>query len=49
VPVAERLHNETFLGINICLNDYGAADVELVVEAFRKVWSQLGALQATAA
>ncbi|MBT9512447.1 MAG: DegT/DnrJ/EryC1/StrS family aminotransferase [Acidovorax sp.] len=48
-PVAEKLHNETFLGINICLNDYGPADVALVVEAFHKVWSQLGALQATAA
>lgn len=48
-PVAERLHNETFFGINICLNDYGPADVERVVEAFRKVWSQLDALQIAAA
>lgn len=47
-PVAERLHNETFLGINMCLYDYRPADVELVVEAFRKVWSQLDALQVAA-
>jgi perosamine synthetase len=43
-PVAEALHNETFLGINICLNDYAEADVALVVEAFHKVWSQLDAI-----
>lgn len=45
-PVAERLHAETFLGINICLNDYSADDVRRVVAAFRKVWGQLDALRA---
>lgn len=45
-PVAERLHAETFLGINICLNDYSAEDVRRVVAAFRKVWGQLDALRA---
>lgn len=45
-PIAERLHAETFLGINICLNDYSAEDVRRVVAAFRKVWGQLDALRA---
>jgi len=44
-PVAEKLHSQTFLGINICLNDYAEEDVELVVKAFKKVWSQLDALR----
>ena len=45
-PVAERLHAQTFLGINICLNDYSTQDVQLVVSAFHKVWGQLDALRA---
>lgn len=40
-PNAERLHNETFLGINICMNELPPEDVALVVKAFHKVWSQL--------
>ena len=43
-PVAEHLHNHSFLGINICLNDYAVADVELVIAAFRKVWNQRAGL-----
>ena len=45
-PVAEKLHAETFLGINICLNDYSSEDVKLVISAFEKVWGQLDALRA---
>lgn len=44
-PVAERLHAHTFLGINICLNDYSTADVQQVVGAFDKVWRNLDALR----
>ncbi len=47
-PVAEKLHSETFLGINICLNDYSSEDVHSVVSAFEKVWSQLDLLRARA-
>jgi perosamine synthetase len=43
-PTAEKLHNETFLGINICLNELPPADVALVVAAFNKVWAQLDQL-----
>lgn len=45
-PTAEKLHNETFLGINICMNELPPADVELVVAAFQKVWAQLDQLKA---
>lgn len=47
-PVAEKLHSETFLGINICLNDYSSDDIKVVIGAFEKVWSNLDALRAAA-
>lgn len=47
-PVAEKLHAETFLGINICLHNYSSDDVKLVVGAFEKVWRNLDALRAAA-
>ena len=40
-PTAEKLHNETFLGINICMNELPPKDVALVIEAFNKVWHNL--------
>lgn len=43
-PVAEKLHNETFLGINVCMNELPPADTALIIEAFRKVWGQLDQL-----
>jgi dTDP-4-amino-4,6-dideoxygalactose transaminase len=48
-PVAERLHAETFLGLNLCMCEYPAADVDLLIGAFRKVWAGLGALRGRAA
>ncbi len=44
-PTAEKLHNETFLGLNICMNELPPEDVALVVAAFHKVWSQLDSLK----
>jgi perosamine synthetase len=44
-PVAEELHASQFLGINLCMHEYGPTDIEQVVEAFRKVWSLLGSLR----
>ena len=44
-PTAEKLHNETFLGFNICMNELPPSDVELVVKAFHKVWAQLDQLK----
>lgn len=45
-PVAEDLHDRTFIGVNLCACEYYDADVELMVQAFRKVWSNLDALKA---
>lgn len=44
-PVAETLHNKSFLGVNICMNELPPEDVQAVVKAFHKVWSQLDALK----
>jgi len=44
-PTAEKLHSETFLGLNICMNELPPADVALVVAAFRKVWSNVSELK----
>jgi perosamine synthetase len=44
-PVAERLHDETFLGFQMCLHALEDADVDLVVAAFRKVWANLERLR----
>jgi perosamine synthetase len=48
-PVAEKLHAHTFVGINICLNDYSPEDVQQVVDAFGKVWRHLDSLRPAAA
>ncbi len=44
-PVAEKLHSQTFLGLNICMNELPSEDVAQIVEAFRKVWRQLDRLK----
>ena len=44
-PVAEKLHNESFLGLNICMHELPPADVKLIIEAFHKVWRQLDQLR----
>ncbi|APC05336.1 pyridoxal-5'-phosphate-dependent protein [Polynucleobacter asymbioticus] len=44
-PTAEKLHNETFLGINICMNELPPEDVAKIVETFHKVWTQLDQLK----
>ena len=44
-PVAEELHESSFLGIQMCLYDYSFNDTQLIAEAFQKVWAQLDKLQ----
>jgi perosamine synthetase len=44
-PVAEELHAASFFGINLCMHDYAPADVQLVIDAFRKVWDDRAALR----
>lgn len=40
-PVAEELHDRSFLGINLCMFQFPSEDVASVLEAFRKVWDNL--------
>lgn len=41
-PVAEGLNESGFLILGMCTFDYTDADIDLVVEAFRKVWAGFG-------
>jgi perosamine synthetase len=43
-PVAERLHDETYLGFEMCVHALPDEQVDLLVAAFHKVWANLGAL-----
>lgn len=44
-PVAERLNDHEYLGIGMCTFDLEASDVDLIIEAFQKVWFRLPSLQ----
>jgi perosamine synthetase len=44
-PVAERLHDATHLGFAMCMHELTADDVDLTIEAIRKVWDHLDSLQ----
>lgn len=43
-PVAESLHDERFLGIELCAHRYAPTDVDRVVSAFHKVWHHMDSL-----
>ena len=44
-PVAEKLHEKTFLGYEMCLYDLSNKDVQLVIDSFQKVWKYLSDLK----
>jgi perosamine synthetase len=44
-PVAEELNDSTYLGFGMCTYDLTNDDVDMIVSAFRKVWSNLDTLQ----
>lgn len=44
-PVAERLHEFTYLGFSMCMHELSEDDVDLIGRAFRKVWSQMDSLR----
>lgn len=44
-PVAEELNDSIYLGFRMCVYDLNDDDVDLIVTAFRKVWSNLESLQ----
>lgn len=37
-PVAENLHDSTFIGVGMCVYELLETDIELIAEAFKKVW-----------
>jgi len=43
-PVAEELNDSTYLGFGICAYDLGEREVDLIAQAFKKVWSRLDRL-----
>jgi perosamine synthetase len=43
-PVAESLHDREFMGIEFCLHDYTDDQIDLVIQAFQKVWQHLDQL-----
>jgi perosamine synthetase len=44
-PVAERLHESTYLGFAMCMHELADEDVDLIGRAFRKVWDQMESLK----
>lgn len=40
-PVAENLHDSSYLGLGMCTYDYSEEDIDLIIEAFIKVWRHL--------
>ena len=42
-PVAEDLHQRTFLGLNLCAHPFTDPEIDQVVTAFCKVWAHLEA------
>ncbi|MDT8375588.1 MAG: DegT/DnrJ/EryC1/StrS family aminotransferase [Mariprofundaceae bacterium] len=43
-PVAEKLHDQTFLVLPMCLFDYSDEDIASITEAFQKVWRNMDSL-----
>jgi dTDP-4-amino-4,6-dideoxygalactose transaminase len=48
-PVAEKLHDSTYLGFELCVHELDDGEVDLIAQAFRKVWAQLSTLARSAA
>jgi len=43
-PVAEQLNDSTYLGFGICVYDLSEQEVDLIAQAFTKVWNRLDRL-----
>lgn len=44
-PVAEELNDHTYIGFGMCVYDLALEDIELVAQAFKKVWRHLDDLR----
>ena len=40
-PIAEKLHDETFIGFEMCLHKLTKKEVDLIIKSFKKVWENL--------
>ena len=43
-PIAERLNDSIYFGIEMCLHEYSDQDIDLIIQAFEKVWRNLDQL-----
>jgi dTDP-4-amino-4,6-dideoxygalactose transaminase len=43
-PVAEELHAVSHMNILLCAYDFSDEDIDLIIRAFKKVWSNLGSI-----
>lgn len=44
-PVAEDLQDNRFFSLDLCGFEFQVEDIDLIIEAFKKVWRNLGALK----
>lgn len=44
-PVAEALHQQSFLGLNLCMYEFTPREIAMVVAAFNKVWRGMASLK----
>ena len=44
-PVAEKLNDQSFIGLEICLFEFSDNEIDLVLKVFRKVWKSLDKLK----
>lgn len=43
-PVAEELHESSYVGLEMCVHELSNSDVDLIVSAFTKVWNGMESL-----
>ena len=44
-PIAEKIQDKTYLGFEMCLFELSDKDINNIVKAFNKVWSNLESLK----
>ena len=44
-PVAENMHDRDYIGFQMCMHQMSDAEVDLMIEAFQKVWKNLDLLR----
>ena len=43
-PAAEKLHDTTYIGFQMCMFDLSNAEIDLIISCFQKIWSNLNKL-----